>query len=48
MFFSLLLLSARSVPGRQWIGKNRKIAKITKTQRQTVIQQEKRIEEVIK
>ncbi len=46
MFLSVLLFSRRSTPGRQWIGKHRKVKKVTRTQKQTVVERERKVKEV--
>ena len=46
MFLTALLRSARWTPGRQWIGRNRRTVKVTKTRRQTVLEREQHDKQV--
>ena len=46
MFLCLQFLSRRWTPGGQWIGKNRRVVKLSRTQKLTAAQKERDIQKV--
>ncbi len=47
MWLTRVVCGARSVPGKQWIGKYRRTVKMTATRRKTLREKENRVAKVI-